>query len=208
MIRTDNLRFSYKQGESLSFDNLEINKNEHVLIIGKSGCGKTTLLHLLSGLRSPDEGKIFILDQEITSMKTTVLDKFRGRNIGMIFQVPHFVRSLSVLENLMLAQSLAGNKAEKQQCHELLEQLGIKDKFDQYPHQLSVGEQQRVAIARALINQPEIVFADEPTSALDDENTEQVIRLLKTQAEQHGATLIVVTHDQRLKDNFKRHIAL
>ena len=178
------------------------------MIIGRSGSGKTTLLHLLSGLRSPSTGKIDILGSTITEMSQSELDKFRGKNIGMIFQVPHFIKAITVLENLTLAQSLAGADINAQKAKGILDQLNIASKVSQKTSQLSVGEQQRVAIARALINSPKIIFADEPTSALDDHNTEQVINLLKEQADQQNATLIVVTHDQRLKDNFQRSIEL
>ena len=208
MITTAGLSYQYKSGQLLSFKDLSISKKDHVLIIGRSGCGKTTLLHLLSGLRRPDSGQVVIMDQDISSMEVSKVDRFRGNHIGMIFQVPHFIRSLTVLENLILAQSLAGSNMDRAHCRSLLEELNIGEKADKHTDELSVGEQQRVAIARALVNRPEIIFADEPTSALDDENTEKVIQLLKRQAEHHGATLIVVTHDQRLKDNFKHHIAL
>ena len=208
MISTEGLSYTYKGGQHLSFSDIQIKKKEHVLIIGKSGCGKTTLLHLLSGLRRPNEGKVVVMDKDISTMEISEVDRFRGNHIGMIFQVPHFIRSLSVIENLLLAQSLAGVTKNRMHCAKLLEELNIGDKADKNTDELSVGEQQRVAIARALVNEPEIIFADEPTSALDDENTEQVIQLLQRQAQLHGATLIVVTHDQRLKDNFKHHIAL
>jgi len=126
----------------------------------------------------------------------------------MIFQVPHFMRSLNVNENLALARSLAGKPAQQSHIDDRLKDLNLFEKKRKKTSQLSVGEQQRVAIIRAVINQPKIIFADEPTSALDDHNTEQVINLLKNQADRCDATLIVVTHDQRLKDNFTNRIEL
>ncbi len=208
MMHTTQLSFSYDSSQVLTFPDLSVNEGEHTLIIGNSGCGKTTLLHLLAGLRKPTKGEVNILNQNITSMTPSEVDSFRGKNIGMIFQVPHFLRSLTVSENITLAQSLAGHKTNPKKVEALLEELNLKGKGNKKPHQLSIGEQQRVAIVRAMVNQPKIIFADEPTSALDDANTEQVIELLKAQANQHNATLIVVTHDQRLKDNFDNMISL
>jgi len=208
MLHTNGLSYSYDSQHSLSFPDLSIERGQHTLIIGPSGCGKTTLLHMLAGLRRPDRGSVSILDQDITKMTQAKLDQFRGEHIGMIFQVPHFVRSLNVLDNLTLAQSLAGGKVDKAKCSRLLDQLNLSGKESKRHNALSVGEQQRVAIVRSLVNDPAVIFADEPTSALDDANTDQVIELLKTQADEHGATLVVVTHDQRLKDNFNHQVSL
>lgn len=208
MIRTSQLSYTYERGQQLSFEDIEIQQGVHTLIIGASGCGKTTLLHLLAGLRKPTSGTISILDNEITAMTSSDIDKFRGSNMGMIFQVPHFLRSLDVIDNITLAQTLSGHDAQADKVKSLLSDLNLKGKGHKKTNQLSLGEQQRVAILRAMINEPKIIFADEPTSALDDTNTEQVIELLKAQADKYGATLIVVTHDQRLKDNFNNMISL
>lgn len=208
MMHSSQLSYAYDGEQPISFPDIAIHPGEHTLILGNSGCGKTTLLHLLAGLRKPTSGRISIIDQLITDMPSEEMDKFRGRNIGMIFQVPHFIQALTVVENLNLAQSLAGLKIDNRKCLELLKRLNLEGKENKKPHQLSVGEQQRVAIIRSLINEPKIIFADEPTSALDDANTEQVIELLKKEADYFNATLIVVTHDQRLKDNFKNKIEL
>lgn len=208
MIRTSQLSYTYEGGQNLSFEDIEIQQGVHTLIIGASGCGKTTLLHLLAGLRKPTSGSITILDKEITAMTSSDSDKFRGSNMGMIFQVPHFLRSLDVIDNITLAQTLSGGVAQRDKVKGLLSDLNLDGKGNKRTNQLSLGEQQRVAILRAMVNEPKIIFADEPTSALDDTNTEQVIELLKTQADKYDATLIVVTHDQRLKDNFKNMISL
>ncbi len=208
MVQTRSITYSYADQAPLSFPDIDISQEAHTLIIGNSGCGKTTLLQVLSGLRKPTTGSVMIGDTDITRLSLGALDSFRGKHIGIIFQTPHFVRSLSVKENLLLAQQLSGNKTNIETINLLLHQLNITDKLNKKTQDLSVGEQQRVAIARALVNKPKVIFADEPTSALDDQNTDGVIALLKEQAEQSGATLVVVTHDKRLKDNFTHRIEL
>lgn len=192
----------------LQFPDIRCQKGEHWLLLGQSGSGKTTLLHLLGGLLSPSEGQVTINETSLKSLSTSALDKFRGKNIGIIFQTSHFVKALTVQENLMLAQQLAGLKISKPRIKELLDRLNIGHKLHSKPHQLSQGEQQRVAIARALVNQPAIILADEPTSALDDHNCDEVIQLLEEQAAAANATLLVVTHDSRLKEKFDHKILL
>ena len=192
----------------MDFPNIECQTGEHWLLLGQSGSGKTTLLHLLAGLRTPSSGTVRIDDTVISQLPTSQLDAFRGRHIGIIFQQSHFVRSLNVEENLALAQNLAGLPVDKSKIRELLTRLNIGHKIKSRTSALSQGEQQRVAIARALVNQPYIIFADEPTSALDDGNTEEVIRLLIEQSEAANATLLVVTHDTRLKERFSKQITL
>jgi len=138
----------------------------------------------------------------------SALDKFRGQNIGIIFQQNHFVDALTVLENVILAQSLAGQRTNKKAALDLLVRLNIGHKANINIRELSQGEKQRVAIARALINKPKVILADEPTSALDDINCEEVLNLLHEQAKAVGSALIVVTHDTRLKDKIANHIIL
>lgn len=156
------------------------------------------MLQLLAGLRQPTSGTVSIKGINLGMLSGQELDKFRGKNIGMVFQMAHFLRALTVEENLAMAMKLAGNAIDRSRIKSLLDQLGINDKLRVNPGQLSVGQQQRVAIARAVINQPSVILADEPTSALDDKNTQQVINLLQEQAETVGATLLIVTHDNRL----------
>lgn len=208
MVATQKVSYKYPEQSVLSFPDITVPLGQHTLIIGDSGCGKTTLLHLLSGLRKPTSGSVCIDEQDISKMSDAGLDKFRGENIGMIFQTPHFVRSLTVEENLLLAQKLSGASANAKVVKEILDQLQIGEKRSKKTQALSIGEQQRVAIARSLVNNPKVIFADEPTSALDDQNTDRVIELLRGQAEKSGATLIVVTHDKRLKDDFSNRIEL
>lgn len=208
MLQTQNLRFSYTRQSTLSFPNLNCLKGEHWLLLGQSGSGKTTLLHLLGGLLRPTSGNIIIDNQYLNELPDSKLDYFRGQHIGIIFQTPHFVQALNVEENLLLAQHLAGKKTDKKRATELLEQLNLGHKGKSKANNLSQGEQQRVVIARALINNPSIILADEPTSALDDINCHQVMDLLENQAKEQNATLLIVTHDQRLKERFSKQITL
>lgn len=208
MLQTNNLSFTYSGGTPIAFPDITFAHGEHGLLLGESGSGKTTLLHLLGGLRTPLVGEVLIDKVKINQLSASKLDKFRGRNIGIIFQQAHFVRSLTVAENLKLAQQLAGLKPNQNRVIELLNELNLGHKINAATTDLSVGEQQRVAIARAVINQPKLILADEPTSALDDQNTSKVIQLLKSQAEEVNATLLIVTHDKRLKDEFAKQIEL
>lgn len=206
MLETRNLRYSYDNASPLHFPDIRCQKGEQWLLLGQSGSGKTTLLHLLGGLLTPQYGSIKVDDTDIARLKGSSLDQFRGQHIGIIFQTAHFVKSLTVEENLILAQQLASVKMDKSRIIHILDKLNLVHKLKSKPNDLSVGEQQRVAIARALINRPSVILADEPTSALDDKNTEEVIQLLEQQAAEVGATLLIVTHDGRLKNYFTNQI--
>lgn len=207
MIETKNLEFSYPRLH-FKFPDISCAKADVLLVTGSSGKGKTTLLHLLGGLQQPSSGSISIDGTEITSLSTSKLDHFRGAHIGIIFQQPHFVASLNILQNLELSPSLANKKIDTHKAKQLLEQLSIADQAFKKPSKLSQGQLQRASIARALMNQPSLLLADEPTSSLDDSNCEVVAHLLAEQAAKNNAALIIVTHDQRLKQLFHQTIEL
>jgi ABC-type lipoprotein export system ATPase subunit len=208
MLATSKLKFQYSDGPTFEFPDIVCGNGEHLLILGESGKGKTTLLHLLAGMLKPTSGKIEINNTQTSSLSDSALDKFRGQHIGIIFQTAHFVNSLNVLDNLMLAPFLSGKSASKEQALSALKRLNVDAKVSNKPSDLSVGEQQRVAIARAIFNSPSVILADEPTSALDDKNAEEVIAMLEEQADLSGASLIIVTHDKRLKDRFIKKVSL
>ena len=204
MINIRSLQHTYNNEQVLTFNDWTINQGEHWLMLGNSGSGKTTLLHMLTGLLKPSHGEVVINDTDIYQLSNTQLDHFRGKHIGFIFQRAHLIKSLTVVENLILAQSLAGLKISRQRINEVLTSLSIDNKKHNYPAELSQGQLQRVSIARAVVNKPALIMADEPTSSLDDKNAAAVLDLLVTQAEQNGSTLIIATHDSRVKTRIEK----
>lgn len=208
MLKCESLSFQYTDGPSFSFPDIQCEQGEHLLLLGESGKGKTTLLHLLAGMLRPTQGSVTVADTNIVGLRAKELDRFRGKHIGIIFQTAHFVQSLSVEDNLILPQFFSGSKIDRAKAKAILDRLNIGDKAKSKPKDLSIGEQQRAAIARALVNDPDILLADEPTSALDDKNAAEVIQLLEEQSSLSNAALIIVTHDQRLKDRFQKQVTL
>ncbi len=202
MLKIRNLSHFYQEKQVFSISNWEIHKGENWLILGKSGSGKSTLLHILAGLLSPTQGQIFFQDTEFTKLKGEKLDLFRAQNIGFVFQKSHLVQTLSVLDNLLLVPFLAKEKSNKEKAENLLSKLNVLHKKKDLPKNLSQGEQQRISIARALMLSPKLILADEPTASLDDENAQEVIALFKQVSQELNATLLIATHDQRIKNQF------
>lgn len=208
MIKTQTLSYAYNTSKEIHFTDLEIRDNKQFLLLGESGSGKTTLLHLLGGLLTSQKGIIEVNGMDLTKLSEAELDRFRGTHYGFIFQRNHLIQALTVEKNLLIAPFLAGLKQDSDRIEEVLEQLGIADKKYAKIHELSLGQAQRVAIARAVLNKPAIILADEPTSALDDKNCDRVSELLLTVANQNQATLVIATHDQRLKSKITNLIQL
>ena len=208
MLQTKNVTFFYNKDTQFTFPELKCDASDTLLITGNSGKGKTTLLHLLAGLLRPKNGEISIENTNISSLSEKQLDQFRGKNIGLILQQSHFIASMSVLENVVLASWLATGKKAIQKAEKLLAELDLENQKHKLPSQLSIGQQQRVSIARALINEPKLLLADEPTSSLDDENAFKVAELLEKLSKEYNAALVIVTHDSRLKNKFSNQINL
>ena len=206
MLVAQNIEFSYQSDQKFDIPSFNLKAGEQLLILGKSGSGKTTILNILGGLLKPQKGEVNINGTSLYQLSGAALDKFRGKNIGIIFQKPHILTPLTVEENLKLANFFSGASGVKNES--LLRDLGIFDKRNAKVHTLSEGEAQRVSIARALANAPKIILADEPTASLDDVNAANVIKMLKEQAEKFNAVLIVVTHDQRVKDHISNQIII
>src|ERR1700734_280732 len=189
---------------------LEIPRGQFAAVMGPSGSGKSTLLGLLAGLDTPTAGQIFLDGQEISGLKEDELALVRGRKIGFVFQSYNLIPTLTAQENVMLPMELAGNGSGDgtARARELLDRVGLADRRDHYPVQLSGGEQQRVALARAFMVRPPILLADEPTGNLDTQNGQHVLELLISLNQREGTTLVLVTHDPALSSRASRRITL
>lgn len=208
MIECKDLAFTYKNSRRITFPDIQITTGEHCLLIGHSGSGKTTLLHLVGGLLRNYNGSLTVEGQELSLLSESMLDSFRGSKLGFIFQRNHLISALTVEKNLVLSSYLASIPLIQNRVEHLLERLGIADVRYAKVTELSQGQAQRVAIARAVINGPSLILADEPTSALDDDSCAQVVQLLMEVATENKSTLLISTHDQRLKDKISKKVFL
>ncbi len=208
MLAVRGLAHRYGAREVLRLDDWTVPGGGHALVLGPSGSGKTTLLHVLAGLLRPSAGALSIFDEDILRLSGNALDRWRGRNVGIVLQALHLVSHLTVRANIRLAQYLARLPQDDAAVDRALAALGLGDKAERRPHELSQGEQQRVAVARAVVNGPKLLLADEPTSSLDDAAAERAVALLMGEAERAGATLVVVTHDARVKKRFRQTLEL
>jgi ABC-type lipoprotein export system ATPase subunit len=202
------LKHAYDGAEVLKVAAWQVEQGSQWLVLGPSGSGKTTLLHILAGILKPTAGRVAVAGTDITRLGAAALDRFRGRQIGIVMQRLHLIGSLTVINNLLLAQYFAGVAQDRPRVRETLADLDLADKADVYPHELSFGQAQRVAVARAVLNRPQLVLADEPTSNLDDVRCTQALELLQAQAASCGATLVIATHDQRIRARVSNHFEL
>lgn len=208
LFEVSGLSHSYGDKQVLAIDTWQLNPGEHQLLLGPSGSGKTTFLGVLSGLLSPTAGEVAALGKSFDQMTSKDRSNFRAKCFGFVFQDHHLVSSLTLEENLQLARHLAGLGEDTAWEDKLLAHLGLIDLRKSKPASLSHGEAQRAAIARAAITRPKILLADEPTSALDDANTRSVMELLKSLSEEAGSTMLVASHDSRLKPFFDHTLVL
>ncbi len=205
LIKALNIKKSYlieneNRLQVLKGISLEVYEGEILEIIGASGAGKSTLLHILGTIDRPDEGKIFFKDRDLLSMKDEELSHFRNKNIGFVFQFHHLLPEFTALENVVIPMMINGKTFDecKKRAIELLEYVGLKERSNHKPSELSGGELQRVAIARALANSPKIIFADEPTGNLDTQNSQNIIQLILNLNREFGQTFVIVTHNPEL----------
>ena len=208
MISVRGLAHRYGSTEVLRLADWRVAQGERWLVLGPSGCGKTTLLHLVAGLIRPTEGELEVAGENLRNLDGMRLDRWRGATVGIVLQALHLLRHLSVRDNLRIAQYLAHAPQDDARIAETLGALGVADKAARRAAELSEGERQRVAVARAVVNRPKLLLADEPTANLDDRAAAQAVELLLEQAERHGATLVVATHDSRVKQSFERRLDL
>lgn len=212
LIEVTNLKKSYKVTKTnklqvLKGINLKIFKEEIVAIIGKSGAGKSTLLHILGTLDKPDSGKVIFNNKDIFTQREKQISEFRSKEIGFIFQFHHLLPEFTALENVMIASMICG-EPDKSKAEELLTEVGLKERINHKPSELSGGEAQRVAIARALINSPELILADEPTGNLDTDNANSIIELIFHLREKYKKTFVIVTHNEEFANNCDRIVHL
>ena len=210
MIKVSNIQKRFGELEVLRGVSLEVKEGEIVSIVGASGAGKTTLLQIMGTLLPADGGEVEIAGVKVFGLNEKRTAEFRNRHIGFVFQFHNLLPEFSALENVMMPALIGGAKRKeaKQRAMELLEAVGLTDRADHKPAQMSGGEQQRVAIARALINRPSVIFADEPTGNLDTHNRDEIQRLLFDVREKFGQTIVMVTHDEKLADMADRKIVM
>lgn len=211
MLRTTQVEKSYGQLKVLKGIDLEVAKSEVVAIVGASGAGKSTLLHILGTLDTPDKGKVFIHGQDIFTLSPRNLAAFRNKSIGFVFQFHNLLPEFSALENVMIPGLIANASSEsivRTRATELLEMLGLRDRIDHKPSELSGGEQQRAAVARALINSPSMILADEPSGNLDSKNAVELHNLFFQLRKDLGQTFIIVTHNAELSKMADRRIVI
>ena len=210
MIKASNIRKSFGSLEVLKGISLEVSKGEVVAIVGASGAGKTTLLQILGTLSTADSGTLTIDGKEVSGLGDKALSRFRNEHIGFVFQFHHLLPEFTALENVCIPAFIARRKREEVEAkaRELLDMMGLGERLEHKPAQLSGGEQQRVAIARALINNPSVLLADEPSGNLDTRNRDEIHRLFFELRDKLGQTVIIVTHDEGLASMADRKITM
>ena len=209
MLELKKLKKSYTEPDGgelpiLDIPGWAVDAGEQVVVVGASGCGKTTMLHIIAGILRPSSGHVLIDGWDIPLLNEAERDQFRARRIGYVFQTFNLLPGFTAFENVLLGMTFAGDRNDKKRAKLLLERVGLGHRLTHKPGQLSVGEQQRVSVARALANKPKLVLADEPTANVDVGNQQQVIDMLRQTCEEEGVALILVTHSPEVANQFSR----
>ncbi len=205
----ENLVKSYRQPDGgvvpvLDVERYELARGEQAALLGASGGGKTTLLNVIAGLRTPDSGRVLIDGTDVTRLPEAARDRFRAERIGFVFQTFNLLPAFTALENVLLGMSFGGGRSDRGRAKELLDRVGLSHRLHNRPAQLSVGERQRVAVARALANQPSLMLADEPTANVDAANQQTVLDLVRTTCRERNVSLLMVTHSEQVAEQFDR----
>lgn len=209
MLVVENLKKSYSQNNSQALEILDVpefrvDEGEQVVLIGASGGGKTTLLHIIAGITRPTEGRIWIDGIEATAFSEVARDQIRASKLGYIFQTFNLLPGFTALENVILGMTFSKGKPDSKRAVELLDRVGLKDRIHHKPGKMSVGEQQRVAVARALANRPRLLLADEPTANIDPQNKQQIVELIRNFCVEEKIALLLVTHAMEVASQFDR----
>lgn len=209
MLSLENIKKSFRQPDGellpiLDLPRFSVNSGEQVALIGDSGCGKTTLLHVIAGIIRPDSGRIVLNNVELSKYSEAVRDAIRADNIGYIFQTFNLLPAFSALENVKLGMAFARKSVDHARARRLLERVGLGHRLNNKPRAMSVGEQQRVAVARALANEPKLILADEPTANVDARNQHQIIQLIRQTCLEENIALVIVTHSMDVANQFER----
>ena len=209
MLRLQDIKKSFLEANGqrlqvLDIPHFELAAGEQMALIGRSGCGKTTLLHVIAGISQPDSGVIEIDGLDITRLGEAGRDRFRAEKIGYVFQTFNLLPGFSAIENVMLGMTFATGRSDAARARQLLERVGLAGRASHTPQQLSVGEQQRVAVARSLANRPKLLLADEPTANVDPANQQHVVDLIRQSCSDENVSLLMVTHAMEVADQFDR----
>jgi ABC-type lipoprotein export system ATPase subunit len=209
MLELKDVKKSFRQPDGsalpiLDIAEFQVDAGEQVVIMGRSGCGKTTLLHVISGISTPDSGMVLLDGWDIPLMTEAERDRFRAQRIGYVFQTFNLLPGFSALENVLVSMKFAGRRPDRARARHLLERVGLGHRITHKPPMLSVGEQQRVAVARALVNQPKLLLADEPTANVDTGHQQQIVDLLREGCREENVALVMVTHSPDVAEQFER----
>ena len=188
----------------LNIDHFALAEAEQVAMVGRSGCGKTYLLHVIAGISTPDSGAVKVAGHDVTRLSEAARDRFRADHVGYVFQTFNLMPGFSALENVLLAMSFTSGKVDRDRARELLARVGLEHRLTHKPNALSVGEQQRVAVARSLANRPKLLLADEPTANVDPANQQQIVELIRKTCEEERVSLLMVTHSPEVSEQFER----